>query len=101
MTQTRYAKIQHLKNNEIPLPDVNGNPVARIFDKPRLTKQERLAVECLKPRYRDPCGPFQKRKCVRTKKNHHKGGSSLHWKIKKCNKPTSVAGLRVEIPDCR
>ena len=51
-----------------------------IFQKSRsITKQERLAVECLKPRYQGPCKMFQKRKCVR-RKNTERG----LWKMVRC-----------------
>ena len=78
---------------------------AEIFQRPRLTNKERLAVECLKPRsvvnfnsfcreiqtllvfrYRAPCGPYQKHKCVRHK-------SSGEWRMKKCRHP-SFSGHR-------
>ena len=43
MTQTRYSKMHHLSNNEIPLPDLKGesNAVAKIFEKDKVTKQVR------------------------------------------------------------
>jgi len=51
------------------------------LDKERLTARERLAAECLKPRYRSPCQPFQKLKCVR-----RRGGENGEpaWRLKKC-----------------
>lgn len=57
---------------------LQNNPL--IFQKSRfITKQERLAVECLKPRYQGPCKMFQKRKCVR-RKNTERG----LWKMVRC-----------------
>ena len=44
-----------------------------------ITKQERLAVECLKPKYQGPCKMFQRRKCVR-RKNTERG----LWKMVRC-----------------
>ena len=85
MTHHRYEKLLHLhptNANEIPrfgddgdlLVTVGGDgggddmllsnvtaatAAAEILNKDRLTEQERLAVECLKPRYRSPCSPLQ------------------------------------------
>ncbi len=87
MTPHRYEKLLHLhpaNANAIPRFGEDGEllaPVAAttvasdsnataatpppaesgldLLGKPRLTEQERLAVECLKPRYRAPCAPLQ------------------------------------------
>ena len=45
----------------------------------KITRQERLAVECLKPKYQGPCKMFQRRKCVR-RKNTERG----MWKMVRC-----------------
>ena len=47
MTFERYAKVS--QNSVL----VDGN--LALLKKPRLTKQERLAVQCRKPRYQSPC----------------------------------------------
>jgi len=56
-----------------------------LLEKPRLTKQERLASECLKPRFQAPCAPFQQRKCVRKKNGD--------WRMVSCNKQASDTGI--------
>ena len=51
-----------------------------ILQKSRIiTKQERLSVECLKPKYQGPCKMFQRRKCIR-RKNTERG----LWKMVRC-----------------
>ena len=51
-----------------------------ILQKSRIiTKQERLAVECLKPKYQGNCKMYQRRKCVR-RKNTERG----LWKMVRC-----------------
>ena len=64
--------------NEILLPGFPVNPFREnlLVEKPRVTKQERLAVECLKPRFQGPCEAFQRRKCTRKKNGD--------WKMVTC-----------------
>ena len=69
-------------NNIFKFAVLNGLPPphSTILQRSRLiTKQERLAVECLKPKYQGPCKMFQRRKCVR-RKNTERG----LWKMVKC-----------------
>ena len=116
MTPHRFEKLLHLhpsNPNEIPRFGDDGslirNPAAgansssiaeeedmadaaaEILSKKRLTKQERLAVECLKPRYRSPCNaPFQKLRCVRRKDGS--GG----WRLRRCDRDQSQRRPREE-----
>jgi len=55
MTFERYAKVS--QNSVL----VDGN--LAMLKKPRLSKQERLAVQCRKPRYQSPCRLGQKWAC--------------------------------------
>merc|ERR1719188_220787 len=68
----------------VPPDEAVKEAAAQIFQRPRLTNKERLAVECLKPRYRAPCGPYQKHKCVRQK-------TTGEWRMKKC-RPSAFSG---------
>lgn len=77
MTTIRFDKMHNVKSNEgLPLGDLDTDQGKTILAKKRLNKQARLAIECLKPKFQDPCLPHQKHKCV-AKRN---GG----WKFKKC-----------------
>lgn len=72
-------------SNEVPIPappsEAVENAAAQIFEHPTLTNKARLAVECLKPRYSAPCGPYQKHKCVRR--------ADGDWKMKSCKAKAS------------
>ena len=57
-------------DNEIVTPQESATSL--LLEKPMVTKQERLAVECQKPRFRAPCQAFQRRKCVRKKNGDFK-----------------------------
>ncbi len=91
MTEVRYDKIKAGKesrndgNSQLdPLPPLllpDGAVAPKIFERRRVTRRERLAVECLKPRFRAPCSQFQKLKCV------WKRGT---WRLKRCHSEDDI-----------
>ena len=78
MTEDRFAKIRHtishLANHSISSNGSAGVPYRR------LSRQELLAVECVKPKFQDPCQPDQRRKCVQKKNGN--------WKTISCQTTT-------------
>ena len=75
MTTDRFAKIRHtisLFANQTS--NSNGTAIYR-----RLSRQEMLAIECLKPKFQNPCQPLQSRKCVKKKNGA--------WKMISCTSP--------------
>ena len=54
-------------------------PAVLLQNSQKITRQERLAVECLKSKYQGPCKMFQRRKCVK-RKNTERG----MWKMVRC-----------------
>ena len=59
---------------------------------PRLTRQEILAVECLKSKFQDPCQPFQQRKCIKKKNGD--------WKMISCQQASLRSLLNEEKKQC-
>ena len=78
MTEDRFAKIRHTISLFSNQTDGDTNTTTGIYK--RLTRQEILAIECLKPQFQNPCLPLQRRKC--TKK---KNGA---WKMISCQAST-------------
>ena len=72
MTEERWAKIRTQIDQ---LTNMTNSNSSKPFVK-KLTTQEILAVECLKPKFQAPCQMFQKFKCVLNKKGL--------WKISAC-----------------
>ncbi|XP_023327891.1 putative extracellular sulfatase Sulf-1 homolog [Eurytemora carolleeae] len=70
MTFQRYAKVSQSSN------DVLDSEFQDLLTSEELTRQERLKIECKKPRYKAPCTPHQKLYC--------KEKSDGDFKIKRC-----------------
>lgn len=71
MTEDRYAKIAHT------MPTFNQSRSNETSEFRKLTKQEILAAECVKPKFQDPCLPYQRRKCIKKKNGN--------WKMVSCH----------------
>lgn len=86
MTEDRYAKIAHT----MPSFNQSRNETSEFR---KLTKQEILAAECVKPKFQDPCLPYQRRKCIKKKNGN--------WKMISChNHLRSLLNIRDDPQDC-
>ena len=88
MTSDRYEKIRA----SIPTSFENATRNASGIFLPRLTRQEILAVECLKGKFQDPCQPFQQRKCIKKKNGD--------WKMISCQQASLRSLLNEEKKQC-
>jgi len=88
MTSDRYEKIRA----SIPTSFENATRNASGIFLPRLTRQEILAVECLKAKFQDPCQPFQQRKCIKKKNGD--------WKMISCQQASLRSLLNEEKKQC-
>ena len=59
MTFTRYAKVSDTSANDV----LKTSRFKDLLTSTLLTRQERLKIECNKPRYKAPCSPHQKWYC--------------------------------------
>lgn len=86
MTEDRFAKIARIEFN------ATSGRNETIFRK--LTRQEILSQECVKPKFQNPCQPFQSRKCIKK--------SNGHWKMISCQASALKSLLFSEVsdPDC-
>lgn len=78
MTEDRFAKIRHTISH-LANHSISSNGSAEVPYR-RLSRQELLAVECVKPKFQDPCQPDQRRKCVQKKNGN--------WKTISCQTTT-------------
>ena len=71
-------------------------PAVLLQNSEKITRQERLAVECLKSKYQGPCKMFQRRKCVK-RKNTERGGM---WKMVRCrgNHANNFLTMDLQLP---
>ena len=83
MTEDRFAKIAHTMIQANHSQSANGT-LSMTFRK--LTRQEILANECQKPKFQDPCLPYQRRKCVKKRNGN--------WKMISCQ-AASVRSLLI------
>ena len=88
MTSDRYEKIRA----SIPTSFENATRNASGIFLPRLTRQEILSQECLKPKFQDPCQPFQQRKCIKKKNGD--------WKMISCQQASLRSMLNEEEKQC-
>jgi extracellular sulfatase Sulf len=90
MTYERYEKVKELTNS---LWEEEHDAMVSVLNKKKLTKQERLSVECSKSRYQAPCSPDQKWVC----KVRNDGTK----KISRCkNKLVGQRGSRKKASSC-
>jgi len=98
MTEDRFAKIRNTISHLAANHSINGTGIGPLSEVPyrRLSRQELLAVECVKPKFQNPCLPHQRRKCVQKKNGE--------WKTISCQQTTLrslLFGKEHDICDCQ
>ena len=65
MTEDRFAKIRNTISHLAANHSINGTGIGPLSEVPyrRLSRQELLAVECVKPKFQNPCLPHQRYSC--------------------------------------